>query len=66
MGLNPEQAQQQLLNEIYTAGREYTWNKADRDPVAIENMRLQRKYASAANTANNLLNLTRCYQESLT
>lgn len=59
MGLNPEQAQQQLLNEIYTAGREYTWNKADRDPMAIENMRLQRKYASAANTANNLLNLTR-------
>lgn len=66
MGLNPEQAQQQLLNEIYTAGREYTWNKADRDPVAIENMRLQRKYASAANTANNLLNLTRVLESDAT
>lgn len=66
MGLNPEQAQQQLLNEIYTAGREYTWNKADRDPVAIENTRLQRKYASAANTANNLLNLTRVLESDAT
>lgn len=66
MGLNPEQAQQQLLNEIYTAGREYTWNKADRDPVAIENMKLQRKYASAANTANNLLNLTRVLESDAT
>lgn len=66
MGLNPEQAQQQLLNEIYTAGREYTWNKADRDPVAIENMRLQRKYASAANTTNNLLNLTRVLESDAT
>ena len=66
MGLNPEQAQQQLLNEIYTAGREYTWNKADRDPVAIENMRLQREYASAANTANNLLNLTRVLESDAT
>lgn len=66
MGLNPEQAQQQLLNEIYTAGREYTWNKADRDPVVIENMRLQRKYASAANTANNLLNLTRVLESDAT
>lgn len=66
MGLNPEQAQQQLLNEIYTAGREYTWNKADRDPVTIENMRLQRKYASAANTANNLLNLTRVLESDAT
>lgn len=63
MGLNPEQAQQQLLNEIYTAGREYTWNKADRDPMAIENMRLQRKYASAA---NNLLNLTRVLESDAT
>lgn len=60
MGLNPEQAQQQLLNEIYTAGREYTWNKADRDPMAIENMRLQRKYAS------NLLNLTRVLESDAT
>ena len=66
MGLNLEQAQQQLLNEIYTAGREYTWNKADRDPMAIENMRLQRKYASAANTANNLLNLTRVLESDAT
>lgn len=66
MGLKPEQAQQQLLNEIYTAGREYTWNKADRDPMAIENMRLQRKYASAANTANNLLNLTRVLESDAT
>lgn len=66
MGLNPEQAQQQLLNEIYIAGREYTWNKADRDPIAIENMRLQRKYASAANTANNLLNLTRVLESDAT
>lgn len=66
MGLNPEQAQQQLLNEIYTAGREYTWNKADRDPMTIENMRLQRKYASAANTANNLLNLTRVLESDAT
>lgn len=66
MGLNPEQAQQQLLNEIYTAGRNYTWNKANRDPVAIENMRLQRKYASAANTANNLLNLTRVLESDAT
>lgn len=66
MGLNPEQAQQQLLNEIYTAGREYTWNKADKDPMAIENMRLQRKYASAANTANNLLNLTRVLESDAT
>lgn len=66
MGLNPEQAQQQLLNEIYTAGREYTWNKADRNPMAIENMRLQRKYASAANTANNLLNLTRVLESDAT
>lgn len=66
MGLSPEQAQQQLLNEIYTAGREYTWNKADRDPMAIENMRLQRKYASAANTANNLLNLTRVLESDAT
>lgn len=66
MGLNPEQAQQQLLNEIYTAGREYTWNKANRDPMAIENMRLQRKYASAANTANNLLNLTRVLESDAT
>lgn len=66
MGLNPEQAQQQLLNEIYTAGREYTWNKADRDPMATENMRLQRKYASAANTANNLLNLTRVLESDAT
>lgn len=66
MGLNPEQAQQQLLNEIYTAGRGYTWNKADRDPMAIENMRLQRKYASAANTANNLLNLTRVLESDAT
>ena len=66
MGLNPEQAQQQLLNEIYTAGREYTWNKVDRDPMAIENMRLQRKYASAANTANNLLNLTRVLESDAT
>lgn len=66
MGLNPEQAQQQLLNEIYTAGREYTWNKADRDPMAIENMRLQRKYASVANTANNLLNLTRVLESDAT
>ena len=66
MGLNPEQAQQQLLNEIYTAGREYTWNKADRDPMAIENMRLQRKYVSAANTANNLLNLTRVLESDAT
>ena len=66
MGLNPEQAQQQLLNEIYTAGREYTWNKADRDPMAIENMRLQRKYASAANTANNLFNLTRVLESDAT
>lgn len=66
MGLNPEQAQQQLLNEIYTAGREYTWNKPIRDPMAIENMRLQRKYASAANTANNLLNLTRVLESDAT
>lgn len=66
MGLNPEQAQQQLLNEIYTAGREYTWNKANRDPMAIENMRLQRKYAFAANTANNLLNLTRVLESDAT
>lgn len=66
MGLNLEQAQQQLLNEIYTAGREYTWNKANRDPMAIENMRLQRKYASAANTANNLLNLTRVLESDAT
>lgn len=66
MGLNSEQAQQQLLNEIYTAGREYTWNKADRDPMAIKNMRLQRKYASAANTANNLLNLTRVLESDAT
>ena len=66
MGLNPEQAQQQLLNEIYTAGREYTRNKAVRDPMAIENMRLQRKYASAANTANNLLNLTRVLESDAT
>lgn len=66
MGLNPEQAQQQLLNETYTAGRQYTWNKADRDPMAIENMRLQRKYASAANTANNLLNLTRVLESDAT
>ena len=66
MGLSPEQAQRQLLNEIYTAGREYTWNKADRDPMAIENMRLQRKYASAANTASNLLNLTRVLESDAT
>lgn len=66
MGLSSDQAQQQLLNEIYTAGREYTWNKADRDPMAIENMRLQRKYASAANTASNLLNLTRVLESDAT
>lgn len=66
MGLSPEQAQQQLLNEIYTAGREYTWNKAGRDPMAIENMRLQREYAFAANTASNLRNLTRVLESDAT
>lgn len=57
-GLTKEQAVEQLNKEIFTAGREFTWNDADRDPYAIESMRLQAKYA-AQEKPNNLQNLTR-------
>lgn len=58
-GLSKEQAQQQLATEVFNAGREFTWNKADRDPMAVESMRLQAKYARQAATANNMHNLTK-------
>lgn len=64
-GLNEEQAREQLNKEIFTAGREFTWNDADRDPWAVENMRLQVQYANDTKEAN-LNNLTRILEVDAT
>lgn len=39
MGMTPEQANAQLQKEIFTAGHEFTWNKAERDQLDLAYIR---------------------------
>lgn len=58
-GLSRQNAEEQLNRTLITAGREFAYNQAQRDPWWIESAKIQARAAAAArNNPNNLLNLT--------
>lgn len=58
-GLSRQNAEKQLNRTLITAGREFAYNQAQRDPWWIESAKIQARAAAAAkNNPNNLLNLT--------
>lgn len=58
-GLSRQKAEEQLNRTLITAGREFAYNQAQRDPWWIESAKIQARAAAAAkNNPNNLLNLT--------
>lgn len=58
-GFSREAAENELNKTLITAGREFAYDQAQRDPWWMKSMELQRKAAIAAQqNPNNLLNLT--------
>lgn len=58
-GLSRQDAEKQLNRTLITAGREFAYDQAQRDPWWIESAKIQARAAAAAkNNPNNLLNLT--------
>lgn len=58
-GLSRQNAEEQLNRTLITAGREFAYDQAQRDPWWIESAKIQARAAAAAkNNPNNLLNLT--------
>lgn len=58
-GLSRQNAEEQLNRTLITAGREFAYDWAQRDPWWIESAKIQARAAAAAkNNPNNLLNLT--------
>lgn len=58
-GLSRQNAEKQLNRTLITAGREFAYYQAQRDPWWIESAKIQARAAAAAkNNPNNLLNLT--------
>lgn len=58
-GLNAEQAEEYLNNRLVTAGREFAYDQAQRDPWWVESAKLQaRARIAAQNQPERLLNLT--------
>lgn len=57
-GLSREQAEEQLNTTLITAGREFAYEQAERDPWWMKSMELQRRAAAQAKQTNNLTNLT--------
>lgn len=58
-GLSRQKAEEQLDRTLITAGREFAYDQAQRDPWWIESAKIQARAAAAAkNNPNNLLNLT--------
>lgn len=58
-GLSRQNAEKQLNRTLITAGREFAYDQAQRDPWWIESAKIQARAAAAAkNNPNNLLNLT--------
>ena len=58
-GLSRQDAEEQLNRTLITAGREFAYDQAQRDPWWIESAKIQARAAAAAkNNPNNLLNLT--------
>lgn len=58
-GLSRQKAEEQLNRTLITAGREFAYDQAQRDPWWIESAKIQARAAAAAkNNPNNLLNLT--------
>lgn len=58
-GLSRQKAEKQLNRTLITAGREFAYDQAQRDPWWIESAKIQARAAAAAkNNPNNLLNLT--------
>lgn len=58
-GLSRQNAEERLNRTLITAGREFAYNQAQRDPWWIESAKIQARAAAAAkNNPNNLLNLT--------
>lgn len=58
-GLSRQKAEEQLNRTLITAGREFAYYQAQRDPWWIESAKIQARAAAAAkNNPNNLLNLT--------
>lgn len=60
-GYTQQDAADELQKQIFTAGREFTWNDPQVDPWAIEQMKLQAKYANASGVSGSgsLNNLNR-------
>lgn len=58
-GFSRQNAEEQLNRTLITAGREFAYDQAQRDPWWIESAKIQARAAAAAkNNPNNLLNLT--------
>lgn len=58
-GLSRQNAEERLNRTLITAGREFAYDQAQRDPWWIESAKIQARAAAAAkNNPNNLLNLT--------
>lgn len=58
-GLSRQDAEDRLNRTLITAGREFAYDQAQRDPWWIESAKIQARAAAAAkNNPNNLLNLT--------
>ena len=58
-GFSRQDAEEQLNRTLITAGREFAYDQAQRDPWWIESAKIQARAAAAAkNNPNNLLNLT--------
>lgn len=58
-GLSRQNAEKQLNRTLITAGKEFAYDQAQRDPWWIESAKIQARAAAAAkNNPNNLLNLT--------
>lgn len=57
-GLSRQDAEEQLNRTLITAGREFAYDQAQRDPWWIESAKIQARAAGAGSQQNRLLNLT--------
>lgn len=57
-GFSRQDAEEQLNRTLITAGREFAYDQAQRDPWWIESAKIQARAAAAAKNNPNLLNLT--------
>lgn len=57
-GLSRQEAENEINKTLITAGREFAYEQAERDPWWIESMKQQRRAAAGAQDSRRLLNLT--------